>query len=79
MERPVSLIIAAQRLSLSARFDSLLQMDEAGSILKTEDLQVAEVHGIAIMGSNRKDAVLIWGKAMLIKKERGRKIHAEKA
>jgi len=34
LERPVSLIIAAQNLSLSAYFDTLLQMDEVGIILK---------------------------------------------
>jgi len=34
LERPVSLIIAAQNLRLSACFDTMLQTDEVGIILK---------------------------------------------
>jgi hypothetical protein len=60
LERPVSLIIAAQNLRLSACFDTLLQMDEVGIILKKRDLQLgdlllrqkAEVCGIEIMHSS---------------------------
>ena len=43
LEWPVSLIIAAQNLRLSAYFDTLLQMDEVGIILKIIDSHVGVI------------------------------------
>jgi hypothetical protein len=43
LKRPVSLIIAAQNLHLSACFDTLLQMDEVGIILKKRELQLGDL------------------------------------
>lgn len=51
MKRSVSLIIAAQNLSLSACFDTLLQMDEVGIILKIINSHVGIIFFEASNGS----------------------------